>query len=490
MPHIIFLSYAHDDNKVPEKGFTGWVDFFDRTLSLEILERSLDCKLWRDRRDVDPITFFDDEILNAVRESKVLVAIVSPRYVEREYCMKELATFIESHGTGAGKSGAESILKIVKRNLPETRQPDAIRRKAGVAFFRIDQAKNEEIPFYEGYGKYQDIEYWRVIRRIGASIENYLASSPQPTPEPTTKAETVFLAVTSSDLAEKWDELRDELASNGYRIVPDHNSLPTQDDDATRAVEAGLKDARLSVHLIGETAGFKPDGADAPIVHKQFDIAAKLQADNARLKRLVWLPQDIHSDDPPHASFIEKLQQYGELKEGDEVLNGATFEDLKTVILSELRGQAKRTDPPPGTTSAPRRVYLIYAKEDEDQALQVYEVLAAAGTEVMLPEFAADGQGQQAHHDSQLVGCDGALIYYGEASHAFVQQHLDALADRLPAGRTTPLAATGVYLAPPVTSRKKVFRTQLLDTVIQGFDGPSEEALAPFLGRLAKGLGR
>ena len=66
MPHIIFLSYAHDDNKVPENGFTGWVDFFDRTLSIELLERALDCELWRDRRDVDPIAFFDDEILNAV----------------------------------------------------------------------------------------------------------------------------------------------------------------------------------------------------------------------------------------------------------------------------------------------------------------------------------------------------------------------------------------------------------------------------------------
>jgi hypothetical protein len=435
-PHIVFLSYAHDDNKVPENDFTGWVDFFDKTLSIELLERSLDCKLWRDRRDVDPIAFFDDTILDAVRESQVLVAIVSPRYVEREYCLKELATFIESHGTGTSQSGAEAILKIVKRDLPETDLPEAIRRKAGVAFFRLDQEKNEEIPFYEGFGNHQDREYWRVIRRIGASIENQLANSPQPTLEPSAKDETVFLAVTSSDLAEKWNELRDEFASNGYRIVPNDHSLATQDGDATRDIEAGLKDARLSIHLIGKTAGFTPDGASAPIVHRQFHIAGQQRTDNARLKRFVWLPKDIHTDDSTHASFIEKLQHYGELKEGDEVLNGNTFEDLKTVILSELRGKAKRADGPPDTPSGLRRVYLIYAEEDEEEALKVYVVLTDGGIEVMLPEFAADEQGQQTHHDSQLEGCDGALICYGNASQAFVQQHLDALADRRPAGRT------------------------------------------------------
>lgn len=489
MPHIVFLSYAHDDNRVPEDGFTGWVDFFDRTLSIELLERSLDCKLWRDRRDTDPIAFFDEEILTAVRDSQIFIAIVSPRYVEREYCMKELATFVESHGNGARESGAESVLKVVKRGLPEARQPEAVRRKTGVSFFRIDQERNEEIPFYEGFGKLQDKEYWRMIRRIGTSVETRLASAPRSAPEPAAKVETVFLAVTGSDLADEWDELRDELASNGYRIVPDRNSLPTRDDEATQAIEAGLRDACLSVHLIGETAGFKPDGADAPIVHKQL-AAADLLAENAGLKRLLWVPEDIQPDDPVHASFMKRIKQYGGLKGGDEILNGDSFEDLKTVVLGELRGRAIRTGPSVETASAPRRIYLIYAEEDEEEALQVYEALAGAGAEVLLPEFAGDGPSRQAHHESQLLGCDGALIYYGRSSHAFVQEHLDALADGLPAGRSAPLAATGVYLAPPVTARKKVFRSQLLDTMVRGFDGPSEDALAPFLDRLAKGGGK
>lgn len=487
MPHIIFLSYAHDDNQVPRPEFTGWVDFFDQMLTIELRERALDCKLWRDRRDIDPIAFFDDKILNAVRESKILVAVVSPLYVDRNYCLDELVAFVESHGNGIGPSGAESILKVVKRDLPEERQPEAIRRKTGVAFFRIDQERKEEVPFYEGYGQHQDKEYWGAIRRIGASIEKHLARSPQPTPAPSVEAGTIFLAITSAGLAGKWDDLRNELESNGYRVAPGHHSLPTQDDDATLAIEAGLKDACLSVHLIGETAGFQPDGADEPVVHKQFAAAADRQAGNTRWKRIVWLPKDLRSGDPQHASFIERLRRYDELEDGDEILNGDTFEDLKSVVLSELRRQAKHIDPTPDISSQPRRVYLICTEEDEAAALQVYKILANAGIEVLLPEFTAGEPERQTHHDSQLAGCDGALIYYGEASHAFAQQHIDALADRSPTGRTEPLTVTGVYLAPPVTPRKEVFRSQFLDTVIQGFDGPDEGVLWPFLDRLAKG---
>ena len=490
MPHLIFLSYAHDDNRVPSDEFTGWVDFFDRTLSIELLERALDCELWRDRRDLDPMAFFDDEILNAVRKSEILVAVISPRYVERNYCLRELAIFVESHSNGAVDLGAQPILKVVKRYLPDERQPTEIQGKTGVAFFRIDQEQGEEVPFYEGFGNYQDLEYWRVIRRIGASIENQLTSTPEPAPAVPAKAETLYLAMTSSDLAGKWYDLREEFKSNGYRVIPDQHALPTEAGEATRAIEAGLDDACLSVHLIGETAGFKPDGADAPIVQKQFEIAARRQAENPRLKRLVWLPKSVRSEKPKHDAFIAKLRQYTELTDGDEVLNGDSFEDLKTVVLSELRRQATHGEPQPDRTSAPRRVYLIYAEEDEEEALQVYEILAEAGSEILLPDFAAGEQERQAYHEGQLRACDGALIYFGKASQVFIRQQLDALEDRLPAGRTKPLAATGLYLGPPVTARKKVFRTQLVNTVIQGFDGPSGDALAPFLDRLAKGPGK
>ena len=49
----VFLSYAHDDNRVPDglKG-SGWVSFFDNSLRIELDERGMiDVKIWRDKRD-------------------------------------------------------------------------------------------------------------------------------------------------------------------------------------------------------------------------------------------------------------------------------------------------------------------------------------------------------------------------------------------------------------------------------------------------------
>ncbi len=154
-----------------------------------------------------------------------------------------------------------------------------------------------------------------------------------------------------------------------------------------------------------------------------------------------------------------------------------------------MRDHPENIKPATGTPLAPPRVYLIFANEDEGKALELYDVLADAGIEVLLPEFDGDGMEQPGHHANQLASCYGALIYYGEASHAFVQKHVDGLANRNSAGDPDPLSATGAYLASPHTPRKNIFRSPSLDFVIQGADGSDKDSLSRFIGRILQGTG-
>src|SRR3954454_9487079 len=93
----IFLSYAHDDNRAPEGGGRkGWVNFFDESLNIELTERVVDAKLWRDKRDFDPMGVVNDTLKSATSTSDLLLAVLSPRYVEQKYTNWELNSFVES----------------------------------------------------------------------------------------------------------------------------------------------------------------------------------------------------------------------------------------------------------------------------------------------------------------------------------------------------------------------------------------------------------
>src|SRR4051812_14078242 len=95
----IFLSYAHDDNSKPEDRQIGWVDYFDRSLTIDLKERGLlELKLWRDKRDLQPMDFLDPALMISIGSSDVIIAIVSPLYVKRPYCLQELQEFIRSKG--------------------------------------------------------------------------------------------------------------------------------------------------------------------------------------------------------------------------------------------------------------------------------------------------------------------------------------------------------------------------------------------------------
>ena len=89
----IFISYAHVDNEVLIEGEHGWVSIFDTALQkrlAQLLGRKPD--IWRDRK-LQGNDIFGDEIVDQFPKLKILVSIISPRYMESEWCRKELKKF-------------------------------------------------------------------------------------------------------------------------------------------------------------------------------------------------------------------------------------------------------------------------------------------------------------------------------------------------------------------------------------------------------------
>ena len=128
------------------------------------------------------------------------------------------------------------------------------------------------------------------------------------------------------------------------------------------------------------------------------------------------------------------------------------------------------------------RVYLICERHDVDSTRSLVDFLFTR-YEVTLPLFEGDESEVRQEHEANLSGCDAVLIYYGASNELWLRRKLRELQKIGGYGRTTPLLAQAVYIAPPFTADKDRFRTQDAIVIRQG-DEPLAAALKPFLDRL------
>jgi hypothetical protein len=94
----VFISYAHLDNQPLKPEALGWVSEFHEALSKrlgEVLGKAP--RIWRDPK-LQGNDIFADEIGQRFKGTAVLVSITTPRYVESDWCQRELSGFWRAAG--------------------------------------------------------------------------------------------------------------------------------------------------------------------------------------------------------------------------------------------------------------------------------------------------------------------------------------------------------------------------------------------------------
>src|SRR5438045_8032775 len=94
----VFLSYARADDERPpfDETTQGWVTFFWQQLRWEMTNAGVpQARLWRDRYEIEPTEKFTEKIEAALQDAQLIVPILSTNWVGREWCVKELARFVE-----------------------------------------------------------------------------------------------------------------------------------------------------------------------------------------------------------------------------------------------------------------------------------------------------------------------------------------------------------------------------------------------------------
>jgi len=492
----IFISYAQLDNEAQLAGQEGWVSAFHRSLEVRVGQLlGKKPSIFRDPKIHGTDTLEEDQI-QRIPKSALLISVLSPRYVKSEWCTRELREFVSAAGdTGGPKWGAKyRVFKVVKTPTPVERHPPEIQPLLGYEFFKMDPETGRPREFDQIFGPDAQREYWARLDDLAHDLVGLLekveeAGSTEDGPisdlgaitssSGTSSRGAIYLASTSHDLKEEHDAMRRDLQRHGYEILPDQ-PLPLVENELRPYLRDQLDRSRMSIHLVGRNYGLVPEGATESVIDLQNGLAVE-RADRGAFNRVLWIPAGIQIDDERQQRFVAQLRADPRLHAGSDMLE-VPLEDLKTVVHQMLNPPVRAAEPRVVETSDSdaAHVYLICDQRDQNETSPLADFLFESGFEVTLPVFEGDEAEVREDHEDNLRMCDAVLVYYGAGNELWLRRKLREVQKSAGLGRSKAMRAKGIWIAPPVTPQKTRLRTRdaLVMTAAEQF-GP--DPLQPFI---------
>jgi hypothetical protein len=488
----IFISYAHVDNESLEESRDGWVAHFQHALEVRIAQLlGKRPKIWRDPK-LQGNDIFADTLLQQLPKTALLVSVFSPRYVQSEWCLRELQEFwtTAEQGSGVIIKNKARVFKVVKTPVSLEKHPSVVQSLLGYDFFKVDPVSGRVRELDKVFGADAEQAYWLKLDDLAQDMSDLLTTLETQSPAEgnnatVSKQVSVYVAETSLDLKEEYETIRRDLQRHGYTVLPDR-TLPLLKTELELAGRAALRHCRLSVHLLGRNYGIVPEGAEESLVVLQ-NILAKERGASGNFSRLLWIPRDLHVEDPRQQAFLEQLRTDPELGKGADLLE-TSIEDLKTCIYQQLaliEKMEKRGGEQLREESELLRIYLLCDQRDQEQVAPVQNYLFDQGFEVTLPAFEGEAQELREDHEENLRTCDAVLIYYGAANDLWLRKQLREIQKSAGYGREQPLRVKAICVALPKTPQKEQLRTREA-LVLSQLEGFTPESVQPFLTELRK----
>lgn len=486
-----FISYAHLDNVQLIEGSKGWVTNLHRALEVRVGQLlGKQPQIWRDPK-LTGNDVFADTLMERLRRVAVLVSVVSPLYIKSEWARRELTEFWKAAEEQGGVRFRDKarIFKVLKTPVKLEMHPPELQPILGYEFFKVDPVTGRVHELDEIFGAEAQRDFWMRLDDLAHDVccllemlESHEGGHAQQVQ--TAKKDLIFLAETTQDLREQREAIKRELQQYGHTVLP-ARPLPMFAAEMKAALREDLAQCRMSIHLIGKSYSFVPEGSPESLMEIQNELAIeRSQAGN--FSRLLWIPPRLQAEDERQRKFIEQLRMDPRATEDADLLE-TPLEDLRTVIQEKLKREKKpvaaEPSEPVASTAGAGQLYLIYDQRDAEAMSAWSDYLFEQGLEVIHPVFEGDEAEVREYHEETLRSCDGALILYGVGSECWLRRKLRELQKSAGYGRSKPTPAAGIVLLGPKTPEKERFRTHEA-MVIPQFDGFSPEPLRPFLSRL------
>lgn len=533
----IFLSYARIDDELPSNvtDGKGFVTFLYQELLHQFRQSGeVDTIIWRDTRNVDAADQFDKVIEDAIDASAVLLVVLSPNWMSRPYCRRELDRFRERWKHLGPEKLKHRIILASKRFVEPDRRPSLLQGQVGHEFFVFDGPEKTGLQFeFFQRGKPRDDRYYEAAGRLATSLSLRAqgvirnreiaertedeqravgAGSIRFRPPVDTDARKVYLAKPASDMREAYSRLVQELSHNGYAIVPDPDQAIPHDDTATAFIDTAMSEADVSIHLLGEGSGYAPESSE-PIARLQLARAAarlpEAAGDDAKarppFRRIIWAPEAIEDGEAFGANGkpaddgaakaaakarlpLDVLARFGAFMASDKVVGG-TPSKFVDFLIEHLR----QSDPQASGAAAITEddwIYVYHDPADTAYACDLMDALKQRGVIAGLPAFEGDPADVNRLHQERLSECSAVVLCWAQATEAWAHARAHELKDWKKLGRQKKFAYRGLLAGPPPGVRKTVFvkypPANEIDVVVNLSDDsrPLTEAIDGFI-RLA-----
>jgi hypothetical protein len=479
--HHAFISYTHIDNRPLSPEQQGWVTRFHATFeALLSMRLGRPARIWRDAK-LRGNDIFSPELVDRIGKSAMLITVLTPRYLESDWCARELNEFCAQagHGAVALAQNKSRVFKVLKTPVKHQSIPQPIRETLGYSFFVVEDGTPLELD--AAYGESFAQHYNRMVCKLSWDaaqlLEQIDGQGAVAVPARTGSGSTVYLAQCSHDQQTVRERLEADLTRQGYTVLPDQR-LPIEDEaQCVQTITGCLERSCLSVHLVGRQPGAVPDGVRGEsIVVLQNDLA-RARSHSHALPRLIWLPAGTRSLVPAHQSYIEALQRDTELQWGADLLTGSP-EALMQTMHDTLARIERSTNVPAAVAAAHATplVYLICVEPDRKPSIPLRRALRELGFEVTLPSFEGDAAAVRASHQRAIMECGLALIYYGAGDDAW-KRSVDSELKKSAFQRGSALPRY-TYLAEPRSGDKQDLIDMEEDGLIDGLAGIPADRIA------------
>ena len=487
----VFISYAHIDNEPLTPNQQGWISRFHAALSAMLSMRlGRKAEIWRDVK-LTGNDIFADEIIQQFPKTALLISVLTPRYVESEWCTREVKEFVKTAQTTGGVTvdNKARVLKVIKIPVDnENDLPDVMKLALGYPFYILDEQQTplELDPAYgEDFTQKFNLKLAKLAFDVAELIKKMdTKAAAGSAPAPGSEKPTVFVADCSMDHRDDREAVIADLRLHGYTTLAD-TQLPTEEASFIGELAGVLSRCKLSVHIIGSLYGVVPDGPSEKSVSVLENELATEYCKIFGLKRIIWLPAaGTKSTSPRQQEFIDTLLRDPRAQLGADLITG-DLEELKAAIHTALK-KMEVPPPPPPVAQEPgepggKVVYIICDERDRKATIPLRKFLKSQGFESNIPAFDGDAATVRQSNQDMLAVCDAVIVFYGAGDDAW-KRSIDADIRKSPGYRTNkPPLAPFTYLADPSTADK----TDLVDLeeprLVNCLQGFSEGALSEFV---------
>jgi hypothetical protein len=434
--HDIFVSYAHVDDQPDPGAEEGWVTTLVKGLRIrlaQIFGRSEAFSLWMDAELAGntPIT---PTILDTLQQTATLVIILSPAYLESEWCLREKNRFLPMIGEQVRR---ESRVFVVERDrVVQGERPPEFGELLGYRFWLADREGKPPRILGVPRPSPNDLRYYDVLNDLSHDLATELRRLREAAGRSGAKAEVsggreaVFLAEVTDDLDLLREDVKRYLDQAGLRVLPE--TWYSRDPFAFQgSVDADLSKCTVFVQLLSAVRGKRLPGSTQSYVLLQYE-----QAKNGGKSILQWRSQELDVTsvtDEDHRALLEC----------DTVL-AVGIEEFKHKVVEYASYRPSVLSP--GLIKA--FVFVSMETEDRSLAETVCDVLGQEGAAYVLPMRQGKPAEIRRDLEQNLLTCDGLIIVYGRTTVAWVREQLRQCCKILPQ-RQCPLPALAVYEGPP-----------------------------------------